>query len=123
VVPTGTIAGPQPHQPGFRRLAPSRTITGLQACKYSVGTPVPFPEGMLRKQTTMSWGGDVARMIVGLVGNPGALGEAFTVSTSEHRAWGEVADIYRSVMPALSAAACGQGEFERAHWDVYQIPV
>lgn len=86
-----------------------------------VGAPVSFPEGMLRKQATMSWGGDVARMIVGLVGSPGAFGEAFTVSTSEHRAWGEVADIYRSVMPALSVAACGQGEFERAHWAVYQI--
>lgn len=86
-----------------------------------VGAPVPFPEGMLRKQATMSWGGDVARMIAGLVGNPGALGEAFTVSTSEHRTWGEVADVYRSVMPALSVASCGLEEFERAHRAVYQI--
>ncbi len=36
MVPRGTIAGPQPHQPRSRPLAPSHTITGLQDCEYSV---------------------------------------------------------------------------------------
>ncbi len=38
MVPRGTIAGPQPHQPRSRPLAPSHTITGLQDCEYSSET-------------------------------------------------------------------------------------
>lgn len=85
------------------------------------GIPVPLPGVMLGKQATMTWGGDVARMIVGLVGNPEALGEAFTVSTSEHLAWSDIASIYRSIVPDLEVAACGLEEFERERGGVYQI--
>lgn len=83
--------------------------------------PVPLPGAMLGKQATMTWGGDVARMIVGLVGNPEALGEAFTVSTSEHLAWSDIASIYRSIVPDLEVVACGLEEFERERGGVYQI--
>lgn len=85
------------------------------------GIPVPLPGAMLEKQTTMTWGGDVARMIVGLVGNPEALGEAFTVSTSEHLAWSAIAEIYRGIVPGLEVGACELGEFERERGGVYQI--
>lgn len=85
------------------------------------GIPVPLPGEMLSKQATMTWGGDVARMIAGLVGNPLAVGEAFTVSTSEHRSWREVAEAYRSVVPSLEVRPCGLAEFERERGGVYQI--
>lgn len=85
------------------------------------GIPVPLPGMMLGKQATLTWGGDVARMIVGLVGNPEALGEAFTASTSEHLAWSEIASIYRSIVPDLEVTTCGLEEFERARGGVYQI--
>ena len=85
------------------------------------GVPVPMPEAMLSKQATMSRGGDVAEMITRLVGNPAALGEAFTVSSSDHMTWGEVVEAYRSVLPSLEIAPCGLGEFERARGGVYQI--
>lgn len=85
------------------------------------GIPVPLPGVMLGKQATMTWGGDVARMIVGLVGNPEALGEAFTVSASEHLAWSDIASIYRSIVPDLEVTACGLEEFERERGGVYQI--
>lgn len=85
------------------------------------GIPVPMPEGMLSKQATMSRGGDVAEMIARLVGNPAALGEAFTVSGSDHMTWGEVAEAYRSVLPSLEISPCGLEEFERVRGGVYQI--
>lgn len=85
------------------------------------GISVPLPGVMLGKQATMTWGGDVARMIVGLVGNPEALGEAFTVSASEHLAWSDIASIYRSIVPDLEVTACGLEEFERERGGVYQI--
>lgn len=82
--------------------------------------PVPFPAEMLDRQTTMTWGGDVARMISMLVGNPAALGEAFTVSTSEHQSWAAVADFYRRVLP-LTIFTCALRDLERARGGVYQI--
>lgn len=85
------------------------------------GIPVPMPGAMLSKQGTMSQGSDVAEMIARLVGNPRALGEAFTVSGSEHMAWGEVAEAYRSVLPSLEVVPCGLEEFERVRGGVYQI--
>lgn len=85
------------------------------------GVPVPLPAGMLKKQATMSWGGDVAEMIARLVGNPKALGEAFTVSNSDHMTWDEVAEAYRRALPSLEIAPCSLAEFERVRGGVYQI--
>lgn len=82
--------------------------------------PVPFPEEMLAKQTTMTYGGDAASMIARLVGNAAALGEAFTVSTSEHLSWLEVAEAYRGVLP-FSVKPCSLGAFEDARGGIYQI--
>lgn len=85
------------------------------------GIPVPMPEAMLARQATMSYGGDVAEMISRLIGSPRALGEAFTVSGSDHMTWGEVAEAFRSVLPSLKVIPCGLEEFERARGGVYQI--
>lgn len=83
--------------------------------------PVPLPAPMLEKQGTMTWGGDVARMITGLVGNSRALGEAFTVSTSEHKTWRQIAETYRSIVPQLQVVSCDLAAFEKARGGVYQI--
>ena len=48
-------------------------------------------------QATMSWAGDVAQMIAGLLFNEKAIGEDFTVATAEHHTWGEVADYYKDI--------------------------
>lgn len=85
------------------------------------GIPVPLPGEMLGKQATMTWGGDVARMIVALVGNPEAMGEAFTVSTAEHVPWSKVAEAYQRCVPGLEVVPCGLSEFELARGDVWQI--
>jgi len=85
------------------------------------GIPVPVPYIMLAKQATMTWGGDVARMIALLVGNPKAAREAFTVSTAEHMKWEQIVDIYRTVVPTLDVRDCDMARFERAHGAVWQI--
>ena len=84
------------------------------------GLPVPMPMEMLSRQTTMSYGGDVARMIALLVGNPAALGETFTVSGSDHMTWREVANIYRDIVP-FDLLECELGEFIAARGGEYQI--
>ena len=83
--------------------------------------PVPLPDVICGKQGTMTWGGDVARMIALLSGNPQALGEAFTVSTSEQQTWREISGIYKSVVSTLKVVDCDMAKFERAHGAMYQI--
>lgn len=61
------------------------------------GKAVVLPEQAKNVQATMSWAGDVARMIAGLLFNEKAVGETFTVATSEHRTWGEIADYYTDI--------------------------
>lgn len=85
------------------------------------GIPVPMPGEMLERQATMSAGKDVAEAIVCLVGNSCAMGEAFTVSGSDHMTWGEVADVYRGVLSSLEIAPCSLDEFERVRGGIYQI--
>ena len=62
------------------------------------GKTVPFPREMLDKQTTLSWAGDVARMIAKLVSNEQAFGETFTLATAEHHSWREVIELYKSIL-------------------------
>lgn len=61
------------------------------------GKTVVLPEEARDVQGTMSWAGDVAMMIARLLFNDKARGETFTVSTAEHRSWGEIADYYKEI--------------------------
>jgi nucleoside-diphosphate-sugar epimerase len=62
------------------------------------GLPVIMPPEMLKKETTLTWGGDVAKMIATLVLNPTAFGEVFTTATAEHHTWREVFSIYNHLL-------------------------
>ena len=84
------------------------------------GIPVTLPAEMLARQTTMSYGGDVARMIALLVGSPAALGETFTVSGCDHMTWRDVAEAYKSVLP-FEVAECGLDDYIAARGSEYQI--
>jgi nucleoside-diphosphate-sugar epimerase len=61
------------------------------------GKKVAVPEQARDVQATMSWAGDVARMIERLLFNEKALGETFSVCTAEHHTWGEIADYYKDI--------------------------
>ncbi len=69
----------------------------LTVGRARAGKTVVLPEAARNVQGTMSWAGDVAQMIAGLLFNEKALGEDFTVSTAEHRTWGEIADYYKDI--------------------------
>lgn len=97
------------------------------------GKRVILPDAAMNVQATMSWAGDVARMIASLVCNEKALGETYTVSTSEHHTWQEIAEYYKdiiglnyTVVPAedfIDVWACPKGpQFPNrihAEWQLY----
>lgn len=85
------------------------------------GIPVPLPGAMLDREATMTWGGDAARMIAALIGNERALGEMFTVATSEHHRWADVVAVYRSVVPDLKIVPVDLEDFVRERGDGNQI--
>lgn len=61
------------------------------------GKKIVLPERALKTPATMSWAGDVARMIARLVLNKTAYGEVYSVCTSEYHTWEEIADIYKQI--------------------------
>ena len=60
--------------------------------------PVILPGEALSVQGTMSWAGDVAKMMSRLVLNTAAYREAYTLSTAEHHTWGEIAGYYNELI-------------------------
>ena len=60
--------------------------------------PIIFPKEMRKKQATMTWAGDVGRMIARLVLNEAAYGETYTAATAEHHTWGEILKIYKRIL-------------------------
>ncbi len=62
------------------------------------GKTILLPDAAINIQATMSWAGDVSRMIASLVCNEKALGEIYTVSTSEHHTWQEIAEYYKDLI-------------------------
>lgn len=62
------------------------------------GKPVMLPQAAAAIQGTMSWAGDVSRLMAKLVLNDGARQETFTLSTAEHHTWGEIAKYYEEIM-------------------------
>ena len=94
------------------------------------GKPTILPIQAKDVQGTMSWAGDVAQMISRLLFNEKALGETFTVATSEHHTWGEIADYYKDICGLKAVwvdkedfyeALCGTRDYNRtlgARWQL-----
>ena len=62
------------------------------------GKTVLLPEEAMGVQATMSWAGDIAKMIARMILNPAAYGETYTVSTAEHNEWITVAEYYKKLI-------------------------
>jgi nucleoside-diphosphate-sugar epimerase len=69
------------------------------------GLTVVLPQEALCVQATMSWAGDVARMMSRLLLNSSAYRECFTLATAEHHTWGEIAEYYREIIGLKYVAA------------------
>ena len=65
--------------------------------RAKAGKAVVLPIEAKDKQATMSWAGDVAKMLARLLFNPAAYREIYSVTTSEHHTWGEIAEYYREL--------------------------
>lgn len=61
------------------------------------GKTVILPEGAMDCEATMSWAGDVAKMLSAIILNPKAYGETYTVSTAEHHTWRQIAEMYKRI--------------------------
>lgn len=61
------------------------------------GKKVVVPEQARFKHATLSWGGDVAKMLAGILFNEKALGEDYIVATAEHHSWDEIAAYYKDI--------------------------
>lgn len=75
------------------------TVLEMDVVVYRMlsGKIVILPEGAMDKEATMSWAGDVAKMIAGVTLNPEAYEQTYNVSTSEHMKWRDVAKIYEKI--------------------------
>lgn len=56
-----------------------------------------LPQEALSIRGTMTWAGDVAKMLARLLFNPASFGETYTAATAENHTWGEIADYYKSL--------------------------
>lgn len=83
-----------------RRVAFVTLELPLMLRRSKAGKPIYIPQNVWSVQATCTWAGDVARMISKLVHNPAAMCEDFSVCTSEHHTWGEIAAIYNELLGA-----------------------
>lgn len=65
--------------------------------RMKAGKTVILPEDAMDVQATLSWAGDVAKMIARLLFNDKAYGETYSVCTSEHHTWREIAEMYKEI--------------------------
>lgn len=61
------------------------------------GQTIVVPKDILGHITTLTWGGDVAKGIAALAGNPQAYGQEFHIATNESIRWSEVLELYKRV--------------------------
>lgn len=65
--------------------------------RMKAGKTIVLPEAAMGCQATLSWGGDVGKMIALLLFNPKAYGEDYNVATAEHHSWEEITQIYNDI--------------------------
>ena len=63
------------------------------------GKTIVLPEDALSCQATMTWGGDVAKMIARLMFKKEVYREDYIVATGEHNSWKEIAEMYNQICP------------------------
>ncbi|MBE7033957.1 MAG: NAD-dependent epimerase/dehydratase family protein [Ruminococcaceae bacterium] len=80
-----------------RRLQLTTLEANTFVYRMLTGKTVVLPESAMDKQATMTWAGDVAKMLSAIILNPDAYGETYTVSTAEHMTWREVVKIFEEV--------------------------
>lgn len=86
---------------------------------------IVLPEAAMNCEATLSWGGDVGKMIARIMFNKQALGESYNVATGEHHSWADIAKIYNDILP-FEYITVGTEDYldiiaEGADWAKYQL--
>ena len=63
-----------------------------------MGKKVVLPVQAKDKPATLSWGGDVAKMLARILFKEKAMRETYNVCSAEHRTWEEIAEYYRMLI-------------------------
>ena len=66
------------------------------------GRSVIFPSDIADRQTSLTYGPDVAKVIARLIGNEKAYGETFHITTSETHTWREICEFYVSEIQKIT---------------------
>lgn len=66
--------------------------------RSALGKRILIPEDMLQYRTSLTYGGDVAKMIFYLVNNKKALGEIVNLTSPYCLTWGEILAIYQEIL-------------------------
>ena len=91
-----------------------------------MGKTVVFPKDIYDKKTTLTFGDDVAKAILKLIGDSRALGEAFHITSDESFTWGQVLDFYCKVIEKntgkkIKVKILDDSKELQAHWNKWQI--
>lgn len=84
------------------------------------GKTVIFPAQMLQKQATLSWAGDVGKMMSRMILNENTYGQIYTVSTAEHHTWQEIMEIYQELL-GMKVKIVDLSVYEKIFGGPYQI--
>jgi nucleoside-diphosphate-sugar epimerase len=82
--------------------------------------PVLMAREILSQNTTMTWAGDVARLIARLILNERTKGEDFNVVTNEYHTWSRVASYYQDVI-GLQIVETDLKQYTKVIGGAYQI--
>ncbi len=93
--------------------------------RMMAGKPIALPKSAMYKQATLSWGGDVAKMLARLMFNEKAYRNDYNVATAEHNSWRDIAEIYNSIHPFKYIEVSTEDYLdiiaEGADWAKYQL--
>ncbi len=93
--------------------------------RMQAGKVIVLPEAAMKCQATLSWGGDVGKMIALLLFNSKAYGEDYNIATAEHHSWEEIADMYNELCPFKYVTVSTEDYLdiiaEGAAWAKYQL--
>lgn len=93
--------------------------------RMQTGKTIVLPKDAMHCQATLSWGGDVGKMIALLLFNDKAYRESYNVATAEHHSWEEIAQIYNEICPFNYITVSTEDYLdiiaEGADWAKYQL--
>ncbi len=93
--------------------------------RMQAGKTIVLPEAALDCEATLSWGGDVGKMIAKLMFNEKAYREDYNVATAEHHTWREIAEFYNEILPFKYITVSVEDYLdiiaEGADWAKYQL--